>query len=507
MCSTYIRKEEKHMDKVNRIIIDTDEETPTINVKKEEKEKLPAPIGEKTNAKKSYLDIGLFDHIALGIGTGIVSLLVMGIGYPIAISIKEKYLADRKKYSGEALEFRGTYGDLFIYFIKWIILTILTLGIYSFWLERNMLRWKSENTHFKNSATNEKSYFTGTAGGLFVANLVRLLLLLFTLGIGTPWGNVYKERYVINNTVISGKRLVFTGSGTMLFANYIKWYLLTYFTLGIYFFWLRVNVLKWNAAHTFISDEAPALQHATTTKRGNTRELPQGAKTRRVSVKPDIGNQLLAAFNIVMYILFSVRFIIDRLQYSIPAIIDIIAFSLGVSLILADVIYLSVRHVQKKKNGTLVILPKSVRILTLTFNIIALVAAGIFIFSYFSDYSTIKNVLYLLSGSVFVAVMIFDIVIVSKYQKVREDKLYTSSFIWLYMLFNIYYTLVVFNITFGYYYVYLVMLAIAFIAFIYATVFIMRGLHKKQNIKEALILLFLNLLLLAPFVIFYIVVL
>ena len=38
---------------------------------------------------------------------------------------------------------------LFGNYIKWILLTIVTLGIYSFWLGINMKKWVVKHTHFE----------------------------------------------------------------------------------------------------------------------------------------------------------------------------------------------------------------------------------------------------------------------------------------------------------------------------------------------------------------------
>ena len=38
--------------------------------------------------------------------------------------------------------------QLFGNWIKWLLLTIVTLGIYSFWLNIKLIQWKTKHTEF-----------------------------------------------------------------------------------------------------------------------------------------------------------------------------------------------------------------------------------------------------------------------------------------------------------------------------------------------------------------------
>jgi len=45
------------------------------------------------------------------------------------------------------LLFDGNGGQLFGNYIKWFLLTIITLGIYSLWLSINRKKWVVKHTH------------------------------------------------------------------------------------------------------------------------------------------------------------------------------------------------------------------------------------------------------------------------------------------------------------------------------------------------------------------------
>lgn len=61
--------------------------------------------------------------------------------------MKERWLANHTILDGKRLTFDGTGGQLFGNYIKWFLLTVITLGIYGFWLNINMKKWVVKHTH------------------------------------------------------------------------------------------------------------------------------------------------------------------------------------------------------------------------------------------------------------------------------------------------------------------------------------------------------------------------
>ena len=49
---------------------------------------------------------------------------------------------------GHRMKFTGSAFGLFGNWIKWLLLTIITLGIYSFWLSIALKKWQTKHTHF-----------------------------------------------------------------------------------------------------------------------------------------------------------------------------------------------------------------------------------------------------------------------------------------------------------------------------------------------------------------------
>ena len=87
-----------------------------------------------------------------------------------------------------------------------------------------------------------------------INSIVASLIISITCGIATPWAICYMMNFVIEHTVINGKRLSFDGNGAQLFGNWIKWLLLCIVTCGIYSFWVTPRLYKWVASHIHFKD-------------------------------------------------------------------------------------------------------------------------------------------------------------------------------------------------------------------------------------------------------------
>ncbi len=97
---------------------------------------------------KSEFNGGLFGLIGIYILQGLIIGLTFGIATPWAICLKEKWIADHTVIDGRQLFFDGTGGQLFGNFIRWFFLTIITFGIYAFWLDIKIKQWIVKHTHF-----------------------------------------------------------------------------------------------------------------------------------------------------------------------------------------------------------------------------------------------------------------------------------------------------------------------------------------------------------------------
>lgn len=86
------------------------------------------------------------------VGTAILAVLItvctLGICYPFALVLMERWRAKHSFIDGRRLVFTGSAMGLFGNWIKWFLLSIITFGIYLFWVAPRIARWKWEHTDF-----------------------------------------------------------------------------------------------------------------------------------------------------------------------------------------------------------------------------------------------------------------------------------------------------------------------------------------------------------------------
>lgn len=86
-------------------------------------------------------------------GTLVVMMILicctLGIALPWAICIWQNWVATHTVIDGKQMVFDGTGGQLFGNYIKWWLLCIVTLSIYSWWLPIKFRQWATMHTHLR----------------------------------------------------------------------------------------------------------------------------------------------------------------------------------------------------------------------------------------------------------------------------------------------------------------------------------------------------------------------
>lgn len=77
-----------------------------------------------------------------------ITLLTVGICYPFALVLMERWRAKHSFIDGKRLVFTGSAIGLFGNWIKWLLLLLITLGIYGFWIAPRIQKWVWEHTDF-----------------------------------------------------------------------------------------------------------------------------------------------------------------------------------------------------------------------------------------------------------------------------------------------------------------------------------------------------------------------
>ena len=81
----------------------------------------------------------------------LITVVTFGICYPFALVLKERWKAKHSFIHGRQLVFTGSAFGLFGRWILWLLLIIVTIGIYSFWVAPRLQRWRWVNTGFQGS--------------------------------------------------------------------------------------------------------------------------------------------------------------------------------------------------------------------------------------------------------------------------------------------------------------------------------------------------------------------
>ena len=97
---------------------------------------------------ESYFDGGLMQLIGWNILGGLITACTFGICYPWALCMVYGWKINHTVIEGRRLRFTGSAVGLFGNWIKWLLLCLITLGVYSFWLNIALEKWKVRNTEF-----------------------------------------------------------------------------------------------------------------------------------------------------------------------------------------------------------------------------------------------------------------------------------------------------------------------------------------------------------------------
>lgn len=202
---------------------------------------------------------GAFANAFIGWISGLVSLITLGLCAPFMICWKEKWVAKHTYINGRQLAFDGNGAQLWGRFMLWVLLSVITLGIYYIiCVKVAMEKWRTKHTHFADSAETKDengkslSYFDGKWYQLLGVNLLTGFVTLITLTFGYYWAHCYKEKWNWKHKTIDGMEIGFDGKAIQYFGKRVLWTLLTIVTIGIYSFWLKVNSVKWTVSHTLI---------------------------------------------------------------------------------------------------------------------------------------------------------------------------------------------------------------------------------------------------------------
>ncbi|NCN09298.1 MAG: DUF898 domain-containing protein [Leptospira sp.] len=191
--------------------------------------------------------------------------------------------------ANQRIGYHGAGGELFVLYLKNIFLTIITLGIYSFWAKTNIqkylatkVEWQAERLSFHGTGKERFIGFLKAAAlivGIYIINMIlgfilgfivgsevagiisAVLILVFFIAV-IPFILVGKRRYLTSRTGYRNLRFGFDGKSKELAILFLKNIPLVIITLGIYYpifsmkleTFFRNNTRYGNASFQFEAD-------------------------------------------------------------------------------------------------------------------------------------------------------------------------------------------------------------------------------------------------------------
>lgn len=107
-------------------------------------------MSEETNEmNKSKFTGTLLGMIGIQILIAAMMVFTLGLAAPFAVCIWQDWKSKHTVLDGKQLVFDGNGANLFMNYIKWWLLMVVTFGIYGFWVPIKFQQWVTEHTHLK----------------------------------------------------------------------------------------------------------------------------------------------------------------------------------------------------------------------------------------------------------------------------------------------------------------------------------------------------------------------
>jgi len=102
----------------------------------------------QSNSGKFKFDGGAATYVGTALLGALITVFTLGICYPFAVVLMQRWRAKHSLIDGKRLIFTGSAWGLFGRWLLWLLLIIMTVGIYLLWVGPRIQRWKWENTDF-----------------------------------------------------------------------------------------------------------------------------------------------------------------------------------------------------------------------------------------------------------------------------------------------------------------------------------------------------------------------
>ena len=170
---------------------------------------------------------------------------------PIAQIGSWRYRLSRTSWRGIRFSFRGRTKKYLGLYLKGLLFTMLSLGLYSPVMMVELLRYQYGNTYFGNT----KLRFHARAIEIFPAFILSWVLTFFTLGFYSFWYQAELARYFWSHTTFATARMRCHVTGGGLLWLTVSNGLLALFTLGLAFPWVQVRTARYWLENIYLEND------------------------------------------------------------------------------------------------------------------------------------------------------------------------------------------------------------------------------------------------------------
>jgi uncharacterized membrane protein YjgN (DUF898 family) len=143
---------------------------------------------------------GVGDAIKLYMLGTLKSIVTLGFHYPKYYIDKQAFWRSNTWYGAETFKYDGEAKGVRKTIVTGSLLTILTFGLYGFWLSAKLARHNWAHTTYKGL----RFRFTATGKDVFKYQIANILLLVFTLGLAMAWVQKRKIDFNFRHLKIEG---------------------------------------------------------------------------------------------------------------------------------------------------------------------------------------------------------------------------------------------------------------------------------------------------------------
>jgi uncharacterized membrane protein YjgN (DUF898 family) len=134
-----------------------------------------------------------------------LTIITFGIyGAWMAIKLRN-YTLSNVRFGNIKVDSNANGGDYFAINLKGYFLSLFTLGIYSFWWINESFEFYVNHLSLNQNEKKINLKASSTGGGFFKLLIGNFFIVLFTLGLGSPWTDIRTMRYIMSNIEFQGE--------------------------------------------------------------------------------------------------------------------------------------------------------------------------------------------------------------------------------------------------------------------------------------------------------------